>query len=86
MFLKRRGEYFCMLTINNLGGLVPFLVFFVEPDAHWLREALCVVIGLLFLTIGNRFVVTSWGPKSWAARREQEQERAGERGRGQHDS
>ena len=88
MFLTRRGEYIFMLIVNNLGGFVPFLFFFADPDAMWPKKALYVVIGLLFLTIGNRFVVKSWGPNSWAAQRELEleKEQAGERGCGHDDS
>ena len=88
MFLKRRGNFISMLIVNNLAGLVPFLIFVTEPDAVWPKKALYVVIGLLFLTIGNRVAVNWWGPNSRDAHleRELEQEQAGERERGNHDS
>ncbi|MDE0240665.1 MAG: hypothetical protein OXQ84_10785 [bacterium] len=86
MFLKRRGNFISMLIVNNLMGLAPFVIFVTEPDAIWPEKALHVVIGLLFLTIGNRVAVKWWGPNSRDAQleRELEQEQAGGRGRGDH--
>ena len=88
MRLKRRGEFIFMLIVNNFGGVVPFLIFVSEPDALWLKKALYCVVGFLFLSIGNWFVVDSWGPNSWNARRERElmQEEADGRGDGHRDS
>lgn len=84
MFLKRRGNFISMLIVNNLMGLAPFAIFVTEPDAVWPEKALHVVIGALFLTIGNRVVVKWWGPNSRDAELERKLEQAGERGRGDH--
>ena len=85
MRLNRRGEFIFMLIVNNFGGVVPRMIFVSEPDALWLKKALYCVVGLLFLSIGNWFVVDSWGPNSWNAKRERElMQRAAERRRGGH--
>ena len=79
VLLTRRGEFISMLIVNNLMGLAPFVIFVTEPDALWPKKALHVVIGLLFLTIGNRVAVKWWGPNSRDAQLEREREQAGGR-------
>ena len=76
-----------MLIVNNLCGFVPFLIFVTEPDALWARKAFFCMVGFLFLSIGNRFVVDSRGPNSRDGQRERElmQKAEGERGDGHHD-
>ena len=72
MRLTLRGEFILVLALNNLGVSGLFLLAAAVPDAVWSTRAVFVVLGLLYLTGGNWFVVKWWGPNSPDAEAERE--------------